>query len=290
MNNVIKVKDEAEVYHSSEHIGKSQLFKMSKSPAHFKNNLDTPFEKTKALLIGSAFHCLVLEPEKFDEQYAVMSEEFDGRTAAGRAFKRNAEEEGFEILTYDEYEMIQGMATSVLSDPYCQLLLAGEKEISYYWTDSDTGVKVKCRPDCRTDLTESSVVVDLKSCENANIDAFIRDIFKYGYDLQAAQYTTGVELYEQKKHKFVLIAVEKKPPYAVLILDFDEVFNGEEKAIMKGYDKYREFLGLVAECRMTGVWYDYRGSDDVPGSLNIPQWLKEERMINDGKNTLEEAD
>lgn len=276
-NCVQKVKDEASVYHASEHIGRSQLFKMSKSPAHFKENLDTPTEKTKALIIGRAFHCLVLEPEKFDEEYCVMPQGYDGRTSSGRAFKAAAEERGLEILTFDEYEMLTGMATSVLSDPYCQLLLSGEKEISYYWTDEDTGVKVKCRPDCRTDLKNCSVVVDLKSCENAQIDAFIRDIFKYGYDLQAPQYLTGVELYEKKPHKFVFIAVEKKPPYAVLVLDFDEVFNGEEKALIKGYDKFREYLGLVAECSMTGVWYDYRGDENIPGTLNIPQWLYEER-------------
>lgn len=276
-NCVQKVKDEASVYHASEHIGRSQLFKISKSPAHFKENLDTPTEKTKALIIGRAFHCLVLEPEKFDKEYCVMPQGYDGRTSSGRAFKAAAEERGLEILTFDEYEMLTGMATSVLSDPYCQLLLSGEKEISYYWTDEDTGVKVKCRPDCRTDLKNCSVVVDLKSCENAQIDAFIRDIFKYGYDLQAPQYLTGVELYEKKPHKFVFIAVEKKPPYAVLVLDFDEVFNGEEKALIKGYDKFREYLGLVAECSMTGVWYDYRGDENIPGTLNIPQWLYEER-------------
>lgn len=276
-NAVIKVKDEATAYHASEHIGRSQLFKMRKSPAHFKEGLEAPLEKTKALILGSAFHCLVLEPDKFDSEYCVMPQNYDGRTAAGRVFKLAAEERNLQIITYEEYEMLTGMATSVLSDPYCQLLLSGEKETSYYWTDEDTGVKVKCRPDCRTDLKSCSVVVDLKSCENAQIDAFIRDIFKYGYDLQPPQYLTGVELYEKKPHKFVFIAVEKKPPYAVLVLDFDEVFNGEEKALIKGYDKFREYLGLVAECRMTGVWYDYRGNEDIPGTLNIPQWLYEER-------------
>lgn len=275
----IKVKDDASVYHSSEHLGKSQLFKMSKSPAHFKEALEAPVEKTKALIVGSAFHCLVLEPEKFESEYCVMPQGYDGRTASGKAFKKAAEDRGLEILTFDEYEMISGMATSVLSDPYCQLLLSGEKEMSYYWTDEDTGVNVKCRPDCRTDLKNCSAIVDLKSCENAQIDAFIRDIFKYGYDLQAAQYTTGVELFEKKSHKFVLIAVEKKSPYAVLVLDFDEVFNGEEKAIIKGVDKFREYLGLVAECRMTEIWYDYRGNENIPGTLNIPQWLLEERKV-----------
>lgn len=277
MDKIVKVKDEAAVYHSSEHIGRSQLFKMSKSPAHFKSGLEAPLEKTKALILGSAFHCIVLEPDKFEDEYCVMPPDYDGRTAGGRAFKRAAEERNLQIITYEEYEMLTGMATSVMSDPYCQLLLSGEKETSYYWTDEDTGVKVKCRPDCRTDLKKCSVVVDLKSCENAQINDFIRDIFKYGYDLQAPHYLTGVELYEKKPHKFVFIAVEKKPPYAVLVLDFDEVFNGEEKALIKGYDKYREYLGLVAECRMTGVWYDYRGDENIPGTLNIPRWLYEER-------------
>lgn len=61
-------------YHGGNLVTKSKLDKLDRSPAHLKEYLDNPQDETKALRIGKALHCAVLEPELFDLEYV---REFD---------------------------------------------------------------------------------------------------------------------------------------------------------------------------------------------------------------------
>lgn len=56
-------------YHGGELVTKSKLDLIERSPAHLKYQLDNPREETKALRIGKALHCAVLEPEVFLQEY-----------------------------------------------------------------------------------------------------------------------------------------------------------------------------------------------------------------------------
>lgn len=56
-------------YHSGGLVTKSKLDLIDRSPAHLKYALDNPREETKALRIGKALHCAVLEPEVFLREY-----------------------------------------------------------------------------------------------------------------------------------------------------------------------------------------------------------------------------
>lgn len=270
MTDNIKRADSAADYHNSEYLGRSQLFKMSKSPEHFKYALENPQEPTPALLFGIAFHMLVLEPERFETEYGIMPK-IDKRTRVGREMFEKISKEKSAVINEDDFEILQEMADSIKRTKYAETLLNGEHEQSYYWTDEMTGIKVKCRPDCRRDLKNGrGLIVDLKTCESAATEDFMRDAIKYGYDLQAAQYKTGVELIENKPHDFVFIAVEKKPPYAVNILQADNLF------IQRGYDIFRTYLGMVKECRETNNWWGYNGSAGYINNLYLPSWLMKE--------------
>lgn len=265
-----KEKDSSEKYHSSEFLGKSQLFQMQKSPKHFKWFLDNPQNQTPALAFGTAFHCYVLEPERFAEEYIIVYK-IDKRTKEGKELISNAESLGKKLITEEDMMLIQNMAESIHSTKYADTLLSGEHEISYYWEDEMTSIKVKCRPDSRRKLrNDKGIIVDIKTCESAATDDFMRDAIKYGYDLQSAQYKTGVELYEGYPHDFVFIAVEKKPPYAVNILQADDLF------VQRGKDLYRLYLGLIADCRQNNLWDSYNGRNGMINNLGLPAWLLKE--------------
>lgn len=263
-----KVKDTATEYHESGAINRSSLFMMSKSPAHFKYSMENR-EETDALRFGRMFHTFVLEPEEFEKQYLLI-ERIDRRTKEGKLILEQAAEIGKQIITTEEYDVINKMKESIFGNKYASALLRGEKEISYYWQDEMTGIECKCRPDCITPIGELNIIVDLKSCDSASTEEFMKAALRYGYDLQSAQYKTGVELVEQKPHKFVFIAVEKKPPYALNILEADEIF------IRKGYDDFRTYLGMLKYCRETDNWYGYTGETGRPNVLNLPAWLIKE--------------
>jgi hypothetical protein len=56
-------------YHNGGLVTKSKLDLVDRSPNHLKHALDNPREETKALRVGKALHCAVLEPEVFLTEY-----------------------------------------------------------------------------------------------------------------------------------------------------------------------------------------------------------------------------
>jgi hypothetical protein len=253
-------------YHGSAPLSKSNLHLLTKSPAHFKYALDHKSETTAAMSFGTAFHAYVLEPEKFNEEF-IVAPKIDRRTAEGKRIAAEIAESGKIPISEEDMTVIQTMAENVLSNQYAARLLSGEKEQSYFWTDERTGIQLKCRPDCRTDFANVSVIVDLKTCNNAETNAFFRDCIKYGYDLQAALYTRGVEKVEGRPHRFVFIAVEKEPPYAFNILEADRLF------IEKGNADLERYLDTVVRCTETNNWYGYNGENGEPNLICLPAWL-----------------
>ena len=153
---------------------------------------------------------------------------------------------------------------------YARLLLSGKHEQSFFWTDDMTGEKCKCRPDAMYETDEIGIIVDLKSCESAETESFMRDVVKYGYDMQAAMYRKGVEINTGKKWGFVFIAIEKKPPYAVNILQADDLI------FTRGNDLFRELIGIYHNCKETGDWYGYNGFSGMINNLSLPRWLARE--------------
>ena len=264
-----KIKEPHKDYLRNEGISRSLLFNMRKSPAHYKQALEAPEESTKAFEFGTAFHAFMLEPRIAEDTYAVVPK-LDMRRTEDQLRYAEIVDSGKLVLSEEDYNTIMAMVDAVNSNRYARALLSGEKEVSYYWDDDLTGLGCKCRVDCRTDLKSTSVIVDLKSTDDASTDGFLRSVIKYGYDLQVAQYKTGVEMVEKRPHKFVFIAVEKTAPYGVNILEADELlFN-------KGYDDYRAYLGMVKECTESGNWYSYTGQSGTPNMLGLPKWLAKE--------------
>lgn len=250
-------------------ISRSELFKISKSPQHFKYEFENPSEPTKELRIGVAFHKLVLEPGDFESDIAIVPK-VDRRTKEGKAiweeFNNNSTDKI--IITDEEFVQITEMAKAVKANPYAARLLDGAREDSFFWNDDLTGEACKCRPDCLSQINSNTVIVDLKSTENASNEAFMRDVVKYGYDMQAAMYKEGVETVKNVKDCiFVFIAVEKKPPYAINILQADEL------VLRRGYDLFRELIGIYHNCKETGSWYGYNGFSGYINNLSLPKWL-----------------
>ena len=257
-------------YHGHPAISKSSLFKLKESPEKFRYYMDHPQPKTPSLIFGSALHKWALEPDSFFSEFAVAPE-IDRRTKSGRekweAF--NAENAGLEIISLEELQTIHLMVDSLLKNKYARTLIKSSlHEQSFFWTDELTGEECKCRPDILLDSLH--IIADLKSCESAETDSFMRDAIKYGYHLQSFMYTDGVRHNTGNTYQFVFIAVEKKPPYAVNIMQADELF------IRYGEDTFRELIGIYHECRETGNWWGYNGFTGMINSLGLPPYLAKE--------------
>ena len=252
-------------------ISRSQLFKISESPEKFKYYQEHPEEHTQSLVFGQLFHSMALQPETVNELFAV-SPNVDRRTKSGKEeFARfEAEAENKTVVTADMYKQATEMCEALSRNEYVKKLLKGEKEKPFFWVDAMTGEECKCRTDALTEVGENLIIVDLKSTENAETEAFMKSAIRYGYDLQSAMYSEGVKTNTGKEPLFVFIAIEKKPPYAINILQADKLL------IRRGYDLFREYIGIYHDCKQTDNWYGYLGKYNQINNLALPSYLAKE--------------
>ena len=252
-------------------ISRSELWHIRESPQKFKYYKENPPEPTPSLLFGQVFHKMLLEPVTFCDEF-VVAPEVNRRTKDGKqmweAFVANHEKQT--IIPEEMYAKANEMCEAVKREPLAVKLLNGAAEVPFFWTDEMTGEDCKCRVDVLNTEYSQPIIVDVKSTSDASTDSFIRSAINYGYDFQAAMYFNGVAKNIGKKPLFVFIAVEKEPPYAVNILQADELM------LQRGYDLFREYIGIYHDCKVSGNWYGYLGRMNQINNLSLPSYLAKE--------------
>jgi hypothetical protein len=202
--------------------------------------------------LGSLTHCAVLEPDELSSRYGIAP---DRRTNAGKAVAAEMETAGIEAVTASEMEQAMAMAGSVRSHQAAAALLRdGKAEQSFWWDDTPTGLRCKCRPDWYTGNT----IVDLKTTTDASPKGFARSVAQWRYAIQQNHYLAGTFA-----ERFVFIAVEKTYPYAVGVYELDEA------AALYGETERRNNLQTIADCRAISEWPGY-GNTIQP--LSLPAW------------------
>jgi len=253
-----------EEYHDQEALGKSGLMQLAKSPAHYMEWYEAPEEEpTKAMVLGTATHKAVLEPDKYD-QSVIIAPDVDKRTKAGKAQWTSFQEKakGKIIITQDEADAIEGMKESIYNNITAyDLMLEGTPEQSIFFEDPVHNFLCKVRPDWYTSLKE---VVDIKTCLDAGYDGFSRAIANYKHHWQALFYLNGLTAVTGLEHdKFIFIAVEKDPPYAAA------VYEATKDMLKTARKQIAPLLDVYAECLKTGVWPGYK---DELQYIELPRW------------------
>lgn len=264
-------------YRKKEGVSSSDLKKMMKSMAHYKYYKDHPEDSdSEALQFGRAYHKLMLEPDDFDNEFAV-SPKFDRRTKEGKAaaeeFAKKAE--GKEVINEETYQKLLEMQKALYDTPFVKLLIKGEHEKSFFWTDEKTGIPCKCRPDSHGQIKDEYICIDLKTTNDAETDKFMKDALKFGYDIQTAHYCEGLENAYGKPFKFIFIAQEKTAPYLVNVLQADDYFMASGKELRD------TLLEQYKKCSENNEWPGYMGKDSGINSLSVPEWLKNSLVVED---------
>lgn len=256
-----------DVYHSEEGISSSGINLILDCPKRYWHEYlsDEPKPgKDKCFQLGSALHMLALEPNRFHENYYLMTEEVDLRTKAGKeAYARHEEEaEGKTIIRSKDAELIQGMGLSVSSHRIWGTL-GEEKNIeqSIYWDAGIYKTRLRARPDFYTD----SIIIDLKTTDS--IPSFKKSIFQYGYHRQAAMQIDGLKACDGKTRMFGLFVVEKKAPYLTACFTLDE------ECIEKGREEYLDAAAIYSECLKYNVWDGYKETFSL---VKLPRWMEKE--------------
>ncbi len=256
-----------EAYHAdTDYMSKSGADLIEKAPILYKHRYidKTPQETTKALIDGTRTHLFTLEPEKVQKTYYHLQADHKGTTKAGKEHLKIAET-GLEPIKHTDWTLYQGMADAVRSHKYAAALLQGALiESSIFWRDFVTATPCKCRPDIlRPDI---KVCCDFKTTVDASYEAFRKSIYNFRYHVQGAHYLDGASTTGTKYDKFVIIAVEKKPPHLVAVYQLDE------DALRQGRYAIERNLRTYQECKASGVWPGYEEKVQL---IELPGWAKE---------------
>lgn len=250
MNTLINLKttkDSNEVYHSSDAISASGLKKIfKKSVYHFLNQ--KPFESS-SMALGTAIHTAILEPDNFYKDYHVFPK-IDRRTKAGKEmFEAETKKAADKILLAEEdHEKIKAILENYRANEtavkYCQ----GEVEVSHY--GSFEGADVRVRPDVKNAV--AGFISDIKTCQDNSPQAFLKDVYKYAYHLQAAFYSDALG-FDPLNFRFV--AIETNYPFSV------EVYALSKEMIEKGRNAYMKALSDWKLYKATGIVSGYNSEN-----------------------------
>lgn len=257
-----------ETYHAWDGASNSRLSKLRQSPAHLRAYLVAPPEETAALRHGRAIHAAILEPDDFASRYVAAPEGLDRRTKAGKETwdgLLNRFGEGC-VLKADEYAMCLAVRDSVHAHQSAGNLLVGpgEIELSCTWKHAQVdGIGCKARFDRYTPMIAGGAIVDIKTTRDASRREFEKAIFSLGYHRQGAFYLDGAKALGMHAEHFVILAVEKEPPYAVA------AYRLTEGAIEAGRDQLEVLLRRYGQCLATDTWPAY--PDEVQ-DIALPPW------------------
>lgn len=249
-----------DIYHAYAGISKSGLDLIARSPAHYAYR--TPNEPSRAMVIGSATHAAILEPEVFAKQYMLLRDVTDRRSSA---YKQAAEQFGADnVLTGTEADSVIGMQNAIQLNRHLQDILQqpGWCEIAVFATDPVTGVLVKCKFD---KLLHSLHSIDVKTTQD--LRDFHKSVANYRYHVQQAFYSdvfkwaTGQQL-----QSFDFAVIEKEAPNA------SRLFRLDTPAQDYGRKLYREALNTYAECMQSGDWPMPDGALEY---VTLPPWAQD---------------
>lgn len=233
-------------YHRRPELGSTSLKTLARpgGPAKWKWEQDHPRTYSSVFEMGTVVHSVILE-EDWDAVHLMHHDNY--RTKDARAERDEARAAGKIPLLLDDYTAVRDMYAAVNSHPEASALLRDfVPERSIFWNDS-TGLGLKCRPDAlRTDM-----IVDLKTCQNADPNEFGRTAYNFGYHQQAAHYMEGVAAATGEALPFKFILVEKTAPYLVSVVELDE------DAIELGREMNNRAVSTFHDCRAVDHWPGY---------------------------------
>lgn len=250
---------------------------LKKTPAHVKAWVERADEATEAKAFGQAYHCRILEPERFASLYVAPPRKAPRRpsvrqveakkpskaTIAAIEFWRawDAEHAGQIILAPKDRDKIEVMAEALAENPVAyNALTGGHSEVTLRWVDEETGVPCKARLDHLK--RPIALGADLKAVEDASPDAFKRAVANYGYHVQEAHYCEGARVCGVPLDNYLLVAQEKDYPYLAAVHQLDA------ETELRGYELRTRAMHILRDCRESGIWPGYAGITP----LSLPAW------------------
>jgi hypothetical protein len=292
MDNGIYTDISIQDYHANKtHLSSTGIKMAKKSLALWKWMQSRPQEFKQHFDFGNSFEIALLDRDNFEKFVAIMQTENwiakaldekptlkvpkNSKCYQVEEEKFLKENEGKYIIPDvgpQSFEYLEYMLESCHKDAVIQKLISNtEYQVSLFWTDDQTGINLKTRPDiCKR---KKNVIVNLKTIADGSPDSFSKDLAKYEYPLQGAIEIRGCQqtgLMEKVDNYFWLV-VEKEPPFNATLYEFD---HSDQRYSM---DELEYLLSKIKRAREEDKYPGYgdRAANEY-GILTaqIPMWYK----------------
>jgi exodeoxyribonuclease VIII len=283
-----------EEYHANKtHISATQIKYAKESLRHFQWYMSgkIPREEKSAFGFGNAFELALLSHGEYLTKVAVAPEQdwIDAalkenpdlvKPRSSKVYQKSeldfiAANRGKYLIRDtgpESFETIEEMLLSCESDKTISALIDNtEYQVSLFWTDEETGIGLKTRPDiCKR---KKNVLVNVKTIEDGSPDSFTRELQKWDYPTQACIEIEGAlrSGLMPVVDNYLWLVVEKKPPYNATIYEF------APSDIAACADGLRFLLARIKKGRDTGIWPGYGDmADNQYGILTakLPPWYR----------------
>lgn len=207
-------------YRKAEGINQSRLKLYLKSPKHYFRN--EPVNETEDMRIGTALHSYILQGNMLVESRETKT----GVRADADILL--ASEKGKVSLHTDSMQTVEGMINAMTTHPTAMKLLSdipGESEKAIFWKP-ESGLTCKALIDrlAVSEKVENTLIpFDLKTCQDASEQGFLKACRDFDYPIQAAFYMQGLRA-NYPNHTiapFTFVLIEKKPPHYIGIYQID---------------------------------------------------------------------
>lgn len=301
MNEPLKIEDGIHTdvtiqdYHANRtHYSATQLKYANKSLKHFYSYINGFIDKPQGshLQFGNAFELALLNQEGYlnevatlpDQDFVELALRENPKLTKPRSskvyqdgvdmfMKQNEGKYIIKDVGPESFDAIEEMLSSCFQDAVIQALIKNtEYQLSLFWTDPETGIRLKTRPDiCKR---KKNTIINLKTTEDGSPAAFGKDLCKYDYPLQACVEIDGclkTGLMDAVDNYFWLV-VEKVAPFNATIYEFS---GSDRDACM---DNYRFLLKKIQKAREQEKWPGY--SDMAANEYGIlkapiPPWYNQ---------------
>lgn len=286
------------IYREGEGVSQSEAKELLRSPAHWMARYGPgapKFMATPAMLMGTAAHARLLEPESFDSQFAAKSDAQDLTIQQlkdlldenGTEYKKSGKKSDLELLAFpdgrpedkrkklsdNDFGKVLGMASAVLAHPVAgqwfnpaqtDYRLTNEVSIR---TSHVNGLLIKGRLDRMHRVDNHITILDLKTTADVSPRMFARQVVDRSYDLQVAWYLRLTQAaFPDCTVEFIFVCVESGgAPHGV------QIYRASRSVIESGRKKMDHALTLFAQCRVTDYWPGY---DPEIIDLAMPSWAE----------------
>lgn len=259
-----------EAYHSGPGLSHSGVKRLRRTPFHFRALLDRTDAAPRStpspqMINGTLTHCALLEPLQFDSRY-VIGPEISKNSKLYKDFAASLPN-GVELISQQQRDAAFRQAEALRELPDIGTLLSsGDPEVSAFWTDADTGVLCKCRPDWVSPVGYGNgvVLLDVKTAADASPEGFAKAVANFGYHTQADWYCAGYSAASGLDvHGMVFAVVESEFPHACAAYMLDDT------ALARARDDNRAALRLYAKCETAQSWPGYSPAIQI---ITLPRW------------------